>query len=251
MPRKPGPGTSPTVAVVLPALLAAAAQAGGLTEQVRTYDMTVELENEDLVMVRRTSWTRVEEDGHDAWRVSIEHDSDGLESSVDTIHVAADDLRPLRRYIKQGDMRIRLHYTSGAVRGRVWLADGSEMPIQASLDAPIVGDIPSAIAEAPLAPGYVATFTAFDPTLIAVRRWKIATGAVEVLETRLGSIETYPIELSDANAPGRSALYWVTRDAPHHVVKSESELPPSFGGGRETVTITSVSPLPPAAAGGR
>ena len=244
MRRNLGRAMGPPAAFVLSALLAAAAHGGGLAEQIRTYDMTVELEGETLSMVRRTTWTRVEEEGIDAWRVSIEHDSEGRPSSVDTIHLAADDLRPLRRYIQQGDLRIRLHYTNDAVRGRVWLPDGNEQPIEASLDVPTIGDVPTAIAQSPIAPGYTTTFTAFDPTLIAVRRFKISTGEVETIETPLGPIETYPIELGDADRPGRSALYWVATEAPHHIVMSESELPDSFGGGLEITTIKSVSPLP-------
>ncbi len=225
----------------VPVVFAGAAYAAGLTEQVRIYDMTVELDDQELVMVRRYSWTRVEEDGHDAWRVTIEHEAQNLPSSIDTIHLAVEDLRPLRRYIKQGDMRTRLHYTKDKVQGSTWLADGSEIPIEVTLAMPIIGDVPTAIAELPITPGYTTVLNAFDRALVAVRRYKIVAGDLEMVETPLGAIESYPLELSDADRPGRAALYWVTRDAPHHIVKSESELPDQFGGGQEIATVKSVS----------
>lgn len=234
------------VTVVLSVWLVQSAHGGGLTEQVRTYAMTVELENREITMLRRVSWTRVEEDGEDAWRVSTEHESNDLAWSVDTIHLAAKDLRPIRRYISQGNTRVRLHYSDDMIRGKAWLQDGSVVPIEVGLDAPTVGDIAAAMTTLPIAPGYTTILSSFDPTLVSVRRWKIVAGEVEVIETPFGSMRTYPLELSDADQPGRSGLYWVTEDSPHHVVMSESRLPDSFGGGLETVELESVSPVPAA-----
>lgn len=232
------------VTVVLSVWLVQSAHGGGLTEQVRTYDLTVELENQEVTMIRRVSWKRVQEAGQDAWRVSTEHGSSDLARSVDTIHLAAEDLRPLRRYISQGNTRIRLHYSDRMVRGTAWLEDGSEVPIEVNFDTQIVGDVFTAMATLPIMPGYTTILDTFDPTLVSVRRWKIVAGEVEVIETPLGPMRTYPIELSDADRPGGAALYWVTEDSPHHLVRSESNLPGSYGGGLQTVMLESVSPLP-------
>ena len=232
------------VTVLLSVWLVQSAHGDGLTEQVRTYAMTVELEDQEVAMRRQVSWKRVEEAGQDAWRVSTEHESSDFPRSIDTVHMAADDLRPLRRYISQGHQRTRLHFPEGAVRGNVWLEDGTKMPIEVDLDTPIVGDVPTAMATLPIEPGYTTILKSFDPILVSVRRWKIRAGEVEVLETPLGPIRTYPVELGDADRPGGSALYWVTEDSPHHLVKSESNLPDSYGGGLETVMLESVSPLP-------
>lgn len=243
----PNPGRSvplKVVTVLLSVWLVQSAHGGELTEQVRTYAMTVELENQEVTMLRRVSWKRVKADGQDAWRVSTEHESSDVPRSIDTIHLAAADLRPLRRYIRQGHLRTRLHYSDGVVRGNTWLEDGTEVPIEVGLDTLIVGDVPTAMATLPVAPGYTTTLNAFDPTLVSVRRWTIVAGNVEVIETPLGPIRTYPIELSDADQPGSSGLYWVTEDSPHHMVMSENKLPNSFGGGLETVVLESVSPLP-------
>lgn len=236
------------VTILLSVWLVQSAHSGELTEQVRTYALTVELENLEVTMLRRVSWERVEEAGQDVWRVSTKHESNDLPRSVDTIHMAADDLRPLRRYISQGDTRIRLDYADGVVHGNAWLEDGSKVPIEVDLDTPIVGDVFSAMATLPIAPGYTTTLDTFDPTLVSVRRWKIVAGEVEVIESPLGPIRTYPIELSDADRPGAAALYWVTEEPPHHVVRSESNLPDSYGGGLETVMLESVSSVPAARA---
>ena len=236
-----------TITVLLSVWLVQSAHGGGgLTEQVRTYTLTVELENQEVTMLRRVSWKRAEEAGQDRWRVSTEHESSDFPRSIDTVDMAAEDLRPLRRHISQGDVRIRLRYSDDAVRGTARLEDGSEVPIEVDLDPPVVGDVPTAMATLPIAPGYTRTLRSFDPTLVSVRRWKIVAGDVEVVETPLGPIRTYPLELSDADRPGGSALYWVTEDPPHHLVRSKSNLPDSFGGGLETVVLESVSPLPAA-----
>ena len=244
-------GRTCLVAFALTVLLAGSAFGSELVEQVRTYDMTVQLEDGEIAMVCRRSWTKVEEEGLDAWRVTIEYESNDLPPSVDTIYLVREDLRPLRQYIAQSNARTRLRYTQDAVRGNVWLQDGSEVPIDAALDLPIVGDVVTAIATLPLEPNYRTLLNAFDPRRASVRRWIIlVSGVTEVIETPLGPIDTYPIELSNADAVGQSALYWVTRQAPHHLVKSESELPADFGGGLETMTIKSVSALPSTAPAG-
>ena len=252
MQRSSGRDTCLRVAFVLAVLLAGSANGSGLTEQVRTYAMTVELEDQVLDMVSRTTWTKVNEDGHDAWRVMIEYESADLPKSVDTIYLAQDDLRPLRQYISQGNQRIRLRYTEDAVRGTVWFEDGTQGPVDTALDAPIVGDVATAIAALPLAPNYATTLNAFDPMLGSLRRWKIlVSGVTETIDTPAGSIETYPIEVDDAQARGQAALYWVTLESPHHLVKSESRLPPEHGGGTETRILKSVSPLPAAVPAGQ
>ena len=238
-------GRTCLVAFALTVLLAGSAFGSELVEQVRTYDMTVQLEDGEIAMVCRRSWTKVEEEGLDAWRVTIEYESNDLPPSVDTIYLAQEDLRPLRQYTAQSNMRTRLRYTQDAVRGNVWLQDGREVPIDAALDLPIVGDVVTAIAALPLEPNYRTFLNAFDPSKKSVRRWKIlVSGVTEIIETPLGPIDTYPIEFSNADAAGQSALYWVTRQAPHYLVKSESELPADFGGGMETIAIKSVSALP-------
>ncbi|MYA15775.1 MAG: DUF3108 domain-containing protein [Gammaproteobacteria bacterium] len=251
MQRSSGRDTCLRVAFVLAVLLAGSANGSGLTEQVRTYAMTVELEDQVLDMVSRTTWTQVEEDGHDAWRVMIEYESTDLPASVDTIYLARDDLRPLRQYISQGNQRIRLRYTEDAVRGTVWLEDGTEAPVDMRLDAPIIGDVATAIAALPLAPNYSTTLNAFDPT-VGLRRWKVlVSGITETIDTPAGPVETFPVEVDDALARGQGALYWVTTEAPHHVVRSESTLPPEHGGGTEIRILTSVSGLPAADPVGR
>ena len=232
------------VTVVLSVWLVQSAHGGGLTEQVRTYAMTVELEDREISMIRRVSWQRVEEAGQEAWRVSTEHESSDLARSVDTIHLAAEDLRPLRRYISQGNTRIRLHYSDDMVRGKAWLQDGRVVPIEVGLDTPIVGDVATAMATLPIAPRYTNTLSSFDPTLVSVRRWKISAWKVEVVETPMGAVRTFPLEVSASDSPGGSSLYWVTEEPPHYVVKSESDLPDKYGGGLQTVLLESVSPLP-------
>ena len=232
------------VTVVLSVWLVQSAHGGGLTEQVRTYAMTVELTDREISMTRRVSWTRVEEAGQDAWRVSTEHESSDLARSVDTIYLAADDLRPLRRHIGQGNRRTQLHYGDDEVRGKTWFEDGSVAPIGAELDAPSVGDVVAAMTTLPIVHGYSTILNSFDPIMESVRRWKIVAGEVEVIETPLGPVRTYPLEVSDADQPGGSALYWVTEHSPHHLVRSESNLPDSYGGGLETVILESVSRPP-------
>ena len=231
------------VAFALPALAAPSTNGDRLAEQVRLYKMTVQLDGpEDITFYSKRTWTKARVDGRDAWRVTVETESEILPTSVDTTLLTHPGLRPLRRSIMQGDTHIELTYRDDSVVGTASRGDGQEAPINVALQTVVVGDVHTAIAVLPLEPGFATVLHAYQPGMNMVRRWKVDVAGDEVLTTPLGQIETYRIELSDAGAPSIPGLYWVTRSPPHHLVRSEAKLPDAFGGGSEIAVLQSVTP---------
>ena len=211
-----------------------------LTEQSRVYEMTVELPDETVALTATTTWTKAHRDGRDVWHITTVNDS-SLDRMVEDIFLDQTDLSPLQRLVQQGEAQLDMSYVDGAVRGTGSFADGQQVPIDVALSGSVVGHIDSAIAVLPLAPGFEVVLTTFEPTLQMERQWRVAVAASEPVDTALGMIETYRLELSDPAAPGAPGVYWVTRAAPHHTVKSTSTLPDAFGGGGVTAVLTAVS----------
>ena len=215
-----------------------------LTEQTRTYRMTVELPDGAVDMTATTAWSRATHDGQDVWLVHLINDS-SLGRMVEDIFLMRDDLRPLHRTVEQAGVRLAMDYSDSAVQGQASFPDGQEVPIDVPLGAPAVGHMESALAVLPLAPGFTVELTTFEPTMQMERRWRVVVTQAESTATGAGTFETYRLEINDPESKGAPGLYWVTRSAPHHVVQSRTTLPDTFGGGAVNVMLDDVAaPMP-------
>ena len=210
-----------------------------LTEQTRTYRMTVELPDGTVDMTTSTEWSRATHDGQDVWLVHLVNDS-SLGRMVEDIYLRRDDLRPLHRTVEQAGVRLAMVYTDGAVQGQASFPDGQDVPIDVPLSAPAVGHMESAMAVLPLAPGFTVELTTFEPTMQMERRWRVVVTQAESTATQAGTIDTYRLEVNDPAATGAPGLYWVNRSPPHHMVQSQTTLPDTFGGGEVNVMLDRV-----------
>lgn len=210
-----------------------------LTEQTRTYRMTVELPDTTVDMTTSTAWSRATRDGQDVWVVNLVNDS-SLGRMVEDIYLRRDDLRPLHRTVEQAGVRLAVDYTDGAVQGQASFPDGQDMPIDVPLSAPAVGHMESALAVLPLAPGFRVDLTTFEPTMQMERHWRVVVKQDETTTTPAGTFETYRLEVNDPESTGTPGLYWVTRSPPHHTVQSRTTLPDTFGGGEVNVMLEEV-----------
>lgn len=211
-----------------------------LTEQSRTYRMTVALPDETVDMTASATWTRASHDERSVWHVRLVNDS-SLGRMVEDIYLARDDLEPLHRFVEQSGVRLAMDYTANAVRGQATFPDGQQVPIDVPLTAPAVGHMETALAVLPLAPDFAIELTTFEPTMQMERRWRVVVAGVESIDTPLGAVDAYRLELNDPEATGPPGLYWVAKSAPHHTVKSTTTLPDTFGGGQVNVILESVA----------
>lgn len=210
-----------------------------LTEQTRTYRMTVELPDGIVDMTTSTSWSRANRDGQDIWLVNLVNDS-SLGRMVEDIYLRRDDLRPLHRSVEQAGVRLAMDYTDAAVQGQASFPDGQDVPIDVPLSVPAVGHMESALAVLPLAPDFTVELTTFEPTMQMERRWRVVVTQAESTVTPAGTFETYRLEINDPESTEAPGVYWVTRSPPHHTVQSRTNLPDTFGGGEVNVTLDRV-----------
>ena len=215
-----------------------------LTEQTRTYRMTVELPDGVVDMTTSTAWSRTTRDGQDVWLVKLVNDS-SLGRMVEAIYLQRHDLRPTHRTVEQAGVRLAMDYTDSAVQGEASFPDGQDVPIDVPLSAPAIGHMESALAVLPLAPGFTVELTTFEPTMQMERRWRVVVTQTESIATPTGTFETYRLEINDPESTGAPGLYWVTRSPPHHTVQSRTTLPDTFGGGEVNVMLDGVgTPTP-------
>ena len=236
----------PIVAIIMAssAIANPALDGAKLTEQTRTYRMTVELPDETVEMTASAAWSRATRHGQDVWLVHLVNDS-SLGRMVENIYLRRDDLRPLHRGVEQAGVRLSMDYTDSAVQGMASFPDGQEAPIDIPLSAPAIGHMESALAVLPLSPGFTVELTTFEPTMQMERRWRVVVTDVDSTATQAGAIETYRLELNDPESTGAPGLYWVTRSAPHHTVQSRTTLPDTFGGGEVNVLLDRVETTTP------
>jgi hypothetical protein len=95
------------------------------------------------------------------------------------------------------------------------------------------------LAALPLTEGYTATLRTFNVQQQQVRPMRVEVTGTETIEVPAGSFDTYVVELSalDGGDAG-TGTYYVMQAAPHHVVRSETNLGAQMGGATATTQLT-------------
>lgn len=130
-------------------------------------------------------------------------------------------------------MESELTFAEDAIGGSI-SAMGQEVEVDESLEAPVFGaggaDTEVASAALPLGEGYETRYRTYDVQQQSTRQSQFEVEGTETVEVPAGSFETYRVRIEAVGDEGAQTTY-VLREAPHHVVKAEAELPPAMGGG--------------------
>lgn len=205
------------------------------------YAVTIEVRGQKIPMTVTRTVEEAIRDGRACWRVtSVSSGTMGV--STDVFDVDRSTLEPVARDASgMGTMKIT--YTQGKVSGEIGAA-GRTMPIEAALEAPVLGDGPGlevALAGMALAPGYEATFRVFEPMTQTVRPMKLQVTGKETVDVGAGSFPTLVVALVPLDdEPGGTATLHVLESAPHQMVKSQSKLPAMMGGGQVTTELRAI-----------
>jgi dipeptidyl aminopeptidase/acylaminoacyl peptidase len=147
-------------------------------------------------------------------------------------------LLPLARSVQQGPATIDIEFTDQEARGKM-KAGPQEMPINAKLDGAVVVEgmpLNLAIGTLPLAPGYTAQLRSFDLLGGKVEGRKLAVKPAEEITTQAGRFEALRVEIVPEDGVGGTIL-WIEKAEPHRIVKFETTLPPSRGGGKVSAEL--------------
>ena len=122
-------------------------------------------------------------------------------------------------------------------------ARGNEVDVQVGLEAPVFAGGPgleTALAGMALQEGYETTVRSFSAQQQQVQTHRLAVTGTETVTVPAGEMSVYVVEATPVGDAGQEATYWVLQEAPHHVVRSETKLPPAMGGGTATKELTSM-----------
>ncbi|NIR48667.1 prolyl oligopeptidase family serine peptidase [candidate division KSB1 bacterium] len=204
------------------------------------YTANVEARGQEITMDVSRKVEAAELDGNPVWKIMSSSKSP-MGAGADTFYIDKKTLMPIQRSATQGAAVIKMTYSSDAIKGKMQMGS-REMPIEVDLTAPVFGDgaaLEAAIASLPLKEGYETTFRTFDLVSRKVRPMSLKVTGSETVEVKVGTFETFKVELQPLDGePGGSTMF-IDKKAPHCVVRGITKLPPMAGGGTVTSELNS------------
>jgi hypothetical protein len=197
---------------------------------------------QDIQVENRQRLARVTVDSGEYWQVESSVSSPRGDAR-DTYLLHAHSLLPARRTVEQGAVHVEMEYSAGGVRGEIQ-AGPQKIPVDVTLDAPVLGDGASTdtyIAALPLAEGYRGTLRILELNSQKVRPWSLEVTGTETIEVPAGRFECFRVELTPLDDQGGESTLWFRADRPHALVMVESAPPPSKGMARVSTVLTELT----------
>ncbi len=235
-----------TVVLAVPAAGAAAAplpavDASLLRPVSLEYKGNVRTGGQEIVLEVTRSVTKASLGDAATLRIATTQTSGG-ESAVDTFDLDATTLLPLRWGVKQGDATVVVTFAGTAVKGMMRMGP-QEMPIDATLDAPVFGDgsaLETILGAFPLAPGYAATLRLFDFQMQKTRSMSLTVVGTESVTVPAGTYECFSVELKPIGDDSGASRIWVSAKDPRCMIRGSFDLPPQMGGGTVEIDLASI-----------
>lgn len=195
------------------------------------YTTSLAAMGQQLEMEQEVRTEPAEHEGQPAWRIVSEGSLMGT-AMADEVLVARDDLRPLRRTIRQGPQEIEVTYGDGEVSATV----GAMGEVSADFEGALTVDgalFDVGLGALPLAEGYAARIQLFDLAQARVQPYSVVVTGTEEVTVPAGTFATYVVEIrpDDGGEPRRAN---VAVDRPGMIVRLVSPLPAQMGGGTAT-----------------
>jgi len=228
----------PERATIGEAAPAAIFQASKMKPDRLTYTSTFSAMGQKMTMLTSRTIAAANQGGKNVWRI-VDATSGAMGSATDTVDIDAASLLTVRRAAKQGPGGIVLDFAPGGVKGKV-SGSGTDIPIDEKSSGPVVSDGPGLevpLCTLPLVEGYKATVNMFDFGSRKVRLMALAVTGRENVTTAAGSFEAFVVDAKPMDGESGALRFWISRETPR-VVKSESEIPASMGGGIVTTELT-------------
>ncbi len=195
------------------------------------------MKGQKMVMTTVRSVAAAQSRGKKIWRV-VDVTSGGIGAGTDTVDIDASTACTLHRAALQGPGMLLLDFTPEGVTGSMNMP-GKPTPIDVKFSGPLVSDnagIDVAVCTLPLREGYRATLNMFDSSIWTVRTMTLSVAGREKIKTEAGSFDAFVVDVKPADGGSGNLKYWITVTAPR-IVRNDSEIPASMGGGIVTTEL--------------
>ena len=195
-----------------------------------SYHLDIEAQGQEMESQITRTIEADTHDGQDAWRITETADNGGMQAGTQTFWLDASTLRTLKQE-STGQMDIDLTFGEDAITGTIE-AMGQMLEVDESLDGPVFGsgsaDSEIAFAGLPVEEGYETTYRTYDVQQQTTETIHFRVTGTETVDVRAGSFDTYVVDLEAPDA-GIDGTLHLMQDGPHHIVRSETTLPPEMG----------------------
>ena len=191
-----------------------------------------------MVMTTVRSISASRSHGKKIWRVA-DLTTGTMGGGADTVDIDALTACTLHRAARQGPGMLVLDFTPEGITGSMDMS-GKLTPVDVKFRGAVVSDnagIDVALCTLPLKEGYRATLNMFDSSNWKVRQMTVAVTGREQLSTAAGSFDAYVVEVKPADGASGNLKYWIAV-ATSRIVRNDSEIPQSMGGGTVTTELT-------------
>ncbi len=205
-----------------------------------TQNIAIRDQNIEMAVERKIKKSLL--NGSAVWQI-VSSTQSPMGAAADTFYIDGKNLLPLKRRSQQGGSAVTIDYRADAIFGSIKMGP-QEMPVDIKLKAPVLGDdvaLEVTLGALPLAPGYETTIRTFDLLSQKIRPQSLKVAGLEKVDVAAGSFDAFKIELEPLDGEAGGATIFVTKKAPHIVVRSEGKLPAMMGGGAVTTTLNSFS----------
>jgi dipeptidyl aminopeptidase/acylaminoacyl peptidase len=227
------PGTAPAESAAPPAEFRPSEISAGREKYSTSFTMM----GQKMVMTTLRSITAGRAHGKKIWRV-VDVTTGGMGAGTDTVDIDASTACTLHRAAQQGPGMLLLDFTPEGVRGSMNMP-GKPIPVDVKFSGRIVSDnagIDVAVCTLPLKEGYRSTVDMFDSSIWKVRPMTVAVTGREKISTEAGSFDAFVVDVKPADGGSGNLKYWITVTAPR-IVRNDSEIPASMGGGIVTIEL--------------
>jgi dipeptidyl aminopeptidase/acylaminoacyl peptidase len=189
------------------------------------------------VMTTLRSITAARSRGKKIWRV-VDVTTGGMGAGSDTVDLDASSACTMHRAARQGPGLLLLDFSAEGVKGSMTMS-GKQTPVDVKFSGQLVSDnagIDVALCTLPLREGYRSTVNMFDSSIWKVRPMTVAVTGKEKISTEAGSFDSFVVEVRPADGGKGTLKYWITVGTPR-IVRNDSEIPESMGGGIVTTEL--------------
>jgi dienelactone hydrolase len=175
--------------------------------------------------------------GKKIWRV-VDVTTGGMGAGTDTVDIDAVTVCTVRRAAVQGPGLLSLDFGPDGVNGSMNYT-GKIKPVEVKFPGALVSDnagIDVALCTLPLKAGYRATLNMFDTSFFEVKPMTVAVTGREKVSTEAGSFDAFVVDVKPSDGGKGSLKYWIAAGS-GRMVRNDSEIPESMGGGTVTTEV--------------